>query len=89
MARILQVLDASVIALSLWVYGLDSSLYAVVGVILSGYVADRVLAGRRDSGLAFIVSEKYREIGEEVLQEMDRGAPCSMRGECTRTRRSR
>ena len=72
-SSIFPVLDGIVIALSAWIFGLESSLYAVVSVVLSSLVADRVIAGFKNSLMAFIISSKYQEIADRVMKELERG----------------
>jgi Uncharacterized conserved protein len=72
-SSIFPILDGVVIALSAWIFGLESSLYAVVSVVLSSIVADRVIAGFKNSLLAFIISSKYQEIADRVMKELERG----------------
>lgn len=72
-SSIFPVLDGIVIALSAWIFGLESSLYAVVSVVLSSIVADRVIAGFKNSLMAFIISSKYQEIADRVMKELERG----------------
>ncbi len=49
-------------------------MYAVITVVLSGIISDRVISGARNASLAYIVSDSYQEIGSTVMREMNRGA---------------
>ncbi len=73
-AKIMPVLDGIVILLSVWIFGITVSLYAVVTVILNGWVADRMVSGQRNACLAYIISDYQDEIARAVLEEMNRGA---------------
>ena len=72
-ARILPVLDAAVILLSVWIFGVEISLYAVLAVILGGFAADRIISGFRNAYLSYIISEQYQEIADEIMKELNRG----------------
>ena len=72
-SSIFPILDAVVIALSIWIFGLESSLYAVVSVVLSSIVADHVIAGFKNSLMAFIISTEHEAIAERVMKEVQRG----------------
>lgn len=72
-AQIFPVLDGAVILLSVWIFGMEISLYAVISVILSGRIADGIIAGSRNSCVAYIISEKSEEISAQILREMNRG----------------
>ena len=73
-AQILPVVDAVIILLSVWLYGLRVSLYAILSVILIGWIANGLIGIFRNAYLAYIVSDKYEEISNKILEVMDRGA---------------
>ena len=72
-AKILPVLDGLIILLSVWIFGFRISMYAVISVILCGKIADGLIGAFRNAYLAYIISDKYKEIGSHILQELDRG----------------
>ena len=72
-AKILPFVDGAIILLSVWVFGLNISLYAVVSVVVTDIIADHVTIGARNSSVAYIISDAYEEIAAEVMREMDRG----------------
>ncbi len=72
-ARLMQLLDAGVILLSVWIFGTSISTYAVISVILTSRVADGMTTGFRNAFSAFIISEKHEEIASAILQDMNRG----------------
>lgn len=72
-ARILPVLDGAIILLSVWIFGVRNTLYAIVSVAISGYLSDHVLYGVRNANLAFIISDHNDEIADALLQDMSRG----------------
>ena len=87
-SSIFPILDAVVIALSAWIFGLESSLYAVVSVVLSSIVADRVIEGFKNSVMAFIISGKYQDIANRIMKELERGVTkVSAKGAYTDTER--
>ena len=72
-AKILPVLDGAIILLSVWIFGVRNTLYAIVSVAISGYLSDHVLYGVRNANLAFIISDHNDEIADALLQDMNRG----------------
>ena len=72
-AQIMQVLDAVVVITGLYVFGLRATLYAVVAVFVSTKVSDAFLEGFKNSKAAFIITNKYREVAECIMRELDRG----------------
>ena len=73
-ARILPALDGIVIFLSMWIFGIRISLYAVVSVVVCGLVADRLVSGFRNAYTAYIISEEYERITQEIRENLDRGS---------------
>ena len=72
-ARLMQILDAAVILLSVWIFGTRISLYAVISVVLTSHAADRINSGFRNAYSAFIVSSRHEEIAASILKDLGRG----------------
>lgn len=72
-AQILQVVDGAIIAAGIYVCGLQASLYAVFSVIITSRVSDLVTEGGKFSKAVYIISDKYEEIADAVMHDMDRG----------------
>ena len=49
------------------------SLYAVIAVVLTSYIADDLIGGFRNAYVAYIISEKSGTIASEIMEELDRG----------------
>ena len=52
----------------------NKALYSAVALYIMSVVMDGVIYGRNDSGVFLIISEKYREIADEIDRKLDRGA---------------
>ena len=72
-AKLMQIIDAAVVLLAIGIFGIHISMYAIIAVTLSSYVADRITSGFRNAYFAHIISERYQEIAEEIMKELDRG----------------
>jgi len=72
-AHFMPLLDGAVILLSMWIFGIRISLYAVISVIICGILADRVVSGMKNAYTAYIISDDYAKIGQQVMRELDRG----------------
>jgi len=72
-AQFMPVLDGAVILLSVWIFGIRISLYAVISVIICGMLADRVVSGMKNAYTAYIISDDHAAIGQQVMKELDRG----------------
>jgi uncharacterized membrane-anchored protein YitT (DUF2179 family) len=72
-AKILPYMDGLVILLSVWVFGVESSMFAVVSVLVSGIVSNRVISGARNAYVAYIISDRYEDIAADMMKELNRG----------------
>ncbi len=67
--------DGITVLLGIIAYGLDAALIGLISVFASGYAIDKVLsmgAGSNAKSVT-IISEKWREIADVVMKDMDRG----------------
>lgn len=72
--RLILILDAVVIIIATIVYGnFESALYAVLGILVSTTVLDRVLYGSSGGKLAFVISENAADIKESIYKRLKRG----------------
>ncbi len=72
-ARIMQILDGLIVLAGAWVFGLNKTLYAIICIYLVAKVSDGLLEGLKFSKMAYIISDSYKEIAEQILKELDRG----------------
>jgi uncharacterized membrane-anchored protein YitT (DUF2179 family) len=72
-AQLLFVIDALIVLLGAATFGIKVALYAVIAVFITSKVMDSILEGIKFGKLAFIISENYKEIAEEILNNIDRG----------------
>ena len=68
--------DAAIIASSVFVFGVESALYAVTTVYITGIVIDKVAMplGANTAKTVMIISEKHEEIGKAILEQLEHGA---------------
>lgn len=72
-ANILFILDAIIILAGMFVFGVNTSAYAVLAVFLSSKIMDAILTGLKVGKQIWIISESYEQIGKDILYQMDRG----------------
>lgn len=72
--RSLLVFDGLVIALAGLVFNAELALYAFLSVFVTGKAIDVVQEGSSYAKGAFIISKRSKEIGDAILQQLDRGA---------------
>ena len=71
--RLLLVIDGIIVISGAGLFGLNMALYAVIAVFVVTKVSDGILEGLKFAKMAFIVSDKYQEISDKILAELDRG----------------
>ncbi|HBA47156.1 MAG TPA: YitT family protein, partial [Lachnospiraceae bacterium] len=64
--------DAVIVTASAFVFkDIDTALYAGLVVIINSVLLDVVLYGRDGAKMFFIISDRHREIGKRLLEELD------------------
>ena len=71
--QLLLVIDGAIVLVGMIAFGITKALYAVIAVYVVTKVSDGMLDGLKFAKCAFIVSDKYREISDRIMQELDRG----------------
>ena len=70
---ILLVVDACVVTLGVFVFGINKALYAIIAIYITSKISDGLLEGLKFAKVAYIISDNYLEIAQEILEVMDRG----------------
>ena len=74
MGRLVLILDSFVIALAAVCYReIDSALFAVVAIFVSGKVMDALLYGSDKGKMLFIVTDKGAKVSKAIFEAVDRG----------------
>jgi len=72
-AQIMQVIDGMVVLIGLAVFGIQSTLYAIIAIFVTTQTSDLILEGFKFSRAAFIISDHYEEISQKIMEDLDRG----------------
>ncbi|MBQ1802364.1 YitT family protein [Lachnobacterium bovis] len=72
-AQIMQFVDFIIIGIGLMIFGLRSTLYAIIAITIASRTSDTILEGFKFSKAAYIITDKYDEIAETLLETLDRG----------------
>lgn len=73
MGWILFALDSLVILSGACLFGVYVAVYAVITVYLSARIMDSIVEGGKFAKLAYIISDKYEVIGQEIMAKLGRG----------------
>lgn len=71
-SEIIGLLDGIVVLIGAMVFGLYSTMYAILSVFIYSKVCDLVLTGQRDGKMFYIISKENEAIAQEIL-ELERG----------------
>lgn len=74
MGQAIVAFDMVVIAISAVFFGAEIALYALIALFVTSRVIDMVQQGFRQEKAAFIISDMSKEISDEILNQMGRGA---------------
>jgi uncharacterized membrane-anchored protein YitT (DUF2179 family) len=69
--RTMMCIDFSITLLTLFVFGVEKTLYGIVAVYIVGRVVDIYIKGFKDSKSVFIISDKIEEINTCILTELN------------------
>ena len=72
-AQIMQVIDAGVVLVGMYVFGIHKALYAIIAVYLVTKVSDGLIEGLKFSKAAYIITAKPKEIADMIMKDLDRG----------------
>lgn len=72
--KIMFFIDIIIVIAGFFVFGSIATMYAIISIYIISKVIDAILEGLSFAKAAFIISEKYEEITNEILSKLDRGA---------------
>ena len=72
-AKIMQILDAVIVIIGLFQFGLYKGMYAIIAIFVTTKVSDAIVEGVKYSKSAYIISDKSDEVAEKLMQEVNRG----------------
>ena len=66
-------IDGIIVAVGIYSFGVKAALYAIVAIYVTSKVSDTLMEGMKYSKAVFIVSDRYKEISDAIMTQMDRG----------------
>ena len=72
-AQIMQVIDAAIVIVGMYVFGVERALYAIIAVYLVTKVSDGLIEGLKFSKVAYIITDEYDLVAKEIFKELERG----------------
>ncbi len=72
-SELLIVIDGLIVLGGMFVFGIQTGLYSIVAVFITGKVSDALVDGLKFAKMAYIISDYPLEISGEVMRRMERG----------------
>ncbi|HEY9574161.1 MAG TPA: YitT family protein [Lachnospiraceae bacterium] len=72
-SQILQVIDASIIVMGMFVFGLRRAMYAVIAIFIVAKISDGLIEGLKFAKTAYIITEHYEEVASGIMNQINRG----------------
>jgi len=72
-AKIILVIDSSIVLLGAFVFGAQKAMYALISIYIVAKVIDSILEGINFSKAVFIISDYSNEIAEILMTDLNRG----------------
>jgi len=72
-AKIILVLDSTIIIIGAFVFGVEKAMYALISIYIVAKVIDSILEGINFSKAVFIISDNSKEIAEILMSDLKRG----------------
>ncbi len=71
--QMMQVIDAAIILLGAYIFGVNRALYAILAVFVTTRISDTIIEGWKSAKFVYIISEKYKEVSDVVMNQLQRG----------------
>jgi uncharacterized membrane-anchored protein YitT (DUF2179 family) len=65
------IVNAIIISASGYIYGIDNAIYAIISLIISSYIVDRVVIGVSDSKVFYIITNKPDELRDVIMKKLN------------------
>jgi len=72
-AKLLMFIDSTVIIIGAAIFGLNTAMYAIITAYVVAKIMDYILEGVKFAKIAYVISDKYEEMSNMVINEMQRG----------------
>ena len=73
LVQILQVIDAVIVLLGGFIFGINGALYAIIAIAVTSYISGSILEGLKFAKVAFIITDQKVKVAEAILNELNRG----------------
>lgn len=70
---IIGVVDGIIVLSGAIVFGIETTLYAVVALYITAKFSDNILEGLKFAKVAYVISDSHVEIGDAIIKELERG----------------
>lgn len=72
-AQIMLVLDGAIVVVGMAQFGIQPAMYAMIAIFVTTKISDAILEGFKYSKAAYIITDKYEEVANRIMADLDRG----------------
>lgn len=72
-SELLIIVDGVIVVAGMWFFGMQTGLYSIVAVFITGKVSDALVDGLKFAKMAYIISGSPLVISEAIMRELERG----------------
>lgn len=69
-------IDGIVVLISIFTFSIQSALYSLLAIFITGKIIDMVITGFKNYVAYYIISNRYDEISNRIMEELKRGVTC-------------
>lgn len=71
--QIMRIIDGLIVCVGAFVFGLNTTLYAMIAIFTVSKVSDGIIEGLKYSKAAFIITGQKERVAKALMEELDRG----------------
>ena len=71
--KIMAIIDGIIVIAGAFVFGVEKGIYAIIAIYIVTKVSDTIMEGPNRAKQIYIISDKYDEIGNYILENINRG----------------
>lgn len=72
-ARIMQIIDASIVLVGAFVFGPTKALYAIIAIFVVAKITDGLMEGLHYAKAVYIITDHHEAVSQAILSGLDRG----------------
>lgn len=72
-AKLMMMIDGVIVIIGGYMFGVERALYAIIAIVVVNRIADAIIEGLKFAKAAYIITDKYQEVADAIMEQIDRG----------------